>query len=68
MFTRVADVTEIHHGTELIESINEINDVDAEVNGPATNEALPRETLTLIPPNSSFLSHKDFYPKPRITL
>ena len=64
----VADVIETHHGTEPTESINEINDVDTEVNGPATNEALPKETLTPIPPNSSFLFHKDFYPKPRITL
>ena len=64
----VADVTEIHHSTELTESINKVNDVDAEVNGPATNKALPKETLTLIPPNSSFMFHKDFYPKPRITL
>ena len=36
-FMHVADVTEIHHGTELTESINEMNDVDTEVNGPATN-------------------------------
>ena len=64
----MADVTEIHHGTELTESIKEINDADTEVNGPATNEALPKETLTLIPPNSSFMFYKDFYPKPRITL
>ena len=58
----VADVTEIHQDTELMEPIHEINDVDAEVNGPATNKALPKETLTLIPLNSSFMFHKDFIP------
>ena len=65
----MADVTEIHHGTELTESINEINDVGTEikVNQPPT-KSLPKETLTPFPPNSSFMFHKDFYPKPRITL
>ena len=48
-FANVTDVTEIHHGTEPLESINESNDVDAEVNKPATNEALHREIST---PNS----------------
>ena len=38
------------------------------MNESATNEAAPKETLTLIPPNSSFMFHKDFYPRPRITL
>ena len=68
VFMHKADVTEIHHGAELMETINDINDVDAEVNRPATNEGLPKETLTPIPSNSSFLFHKDFYPKPRIML
>ena len=64
----VADVTEMHHSTEQTESINEINDVTVETNEPATNEVVPQETLTLIPPNPSFMFHKDFYPKPRIML
>ena len=64
-FTCVADVKEIHQGTELMESINDIN---IEINESATNEALPKQTLTQIPLNSSFMFHKDFYPKPRITL
>ena len=34
----------------------------------AISEVVPKETLTLIPQNSSFMFHKDFYPKPRITL
>ena len=63
MLACVADVTEIHHGTESLESVNEINYVDAEVNEPATNEAIPREILTLIPSKSSFMFHKDFYPQ-----
>ena len=29
---------------------------------------VPKEILTAIPQNSSFMFHKDFYPKPRITL
>ena len=64
----MADVTEIHHGTELMESINEISHSDADVNGPATNKALPKETLTPITSNSSFIFHKENYPKPRLTL
>ena len=48
----MADVTEIHHGTEPTELINEVNDIDAELNGPAINEALPKGTLTPIPSNS----------------
>ena len=64
----MADVTEIHHGTKLMESINEINDIDTEVNRPATNKALPKETLNLILSKSSFMFHKVFYPKLRITL
>ena len=31
-FTCAADVTEIHHNAELIESINEVNDVYIEMN------------------------------------
>ena len=58
----MADVTEVHHSTELMESINEINYVDTEVNGPTTNEVLHKETLTLVPPNSSFMFHKDLTP------
>ena len=64
----VADVTEIHHNTNLVESINEINDVNIEMNESATSEVAPKETLTLLPMDSSFMFHKDFYPKPRITL
>ena len=61
-FTCVADVTEIHHGTELTESVNEINDVGAEINESATNRSLPKEILTPIPLSSSFVFHIDFYP------
>ena len=50
-FVHMADVTEIHHSTELTESVNEINDVDTEINKSAINKSLPEETLTLIPPN-----------------
>ena len=64
----MADVTEIHYSTELMESINEINDVGTEINESATNKSSPKETLTPIPQNSSFMFHKDFYPKPRIAL
>ena len=67
-FMYVADVTEIYHSTELMGSINGINDIDAKVNRLATKEALPKETLTPVPSNSSFMFHKGFYPKPRITL
>ena len=67
-FTCVADVTEIHHNTEPAESINEINDINVEMNESVTNKVVPQETLTLIPPSSSFMFHKDFYPKPRIML
>ena len=52
----------------LLESSNEINDVDVEIKESAINKVLHKETLTLIPPKSSFMFHKDFYPKPRITL
>ena len=38
------------------------------MNESATNKVVPKETLTLIPPNSSFMFHKDFCPTPRITL
>ena len=67
-FICVADVTEIHHNTEPKGSINEINDVNIEMNESATNKVVPKETLTLIPLNSSFMFHKDYYPKPRIML
>ena len=58
----VADVTEIHHNTEPTESINEINDINIEMNESVTNEVVPKETLTPIPLNSSFMFHKDFTP------
>ena len=61
----MAEVTEIHRGTKLMESVNEINDVGAEINESATNKSLPKE---MIPPNPSFTFHKDFYPKPTIML
>ena len=38
------------------------------MNESVTNEAAPKETSTLIPPGSSFMFHRDFYPKPRIML
>ena len=38
------------------------------MNEPAINEVAPKETLTLIPQNSSFMFHKDVYPTPRIML
>ena len=37
------------------------------MNQPSTKQH-PKRLLTLIPLNSSFVFHKDFYPKPRITL
>ena len=49
-FAHMTDVTEIHHGTELMESVNKINDLGAEINESANNESLPKETLTPIPP------------------
>ena len=64
----VDDVTEVHCNTEPVESINKINDVNTEMNESVTNEVVPKDTLTLIHPDSSFMYHKDFYPKPRITL
>ena len=67
-FLCTADVTKIHHNTELTESINDINDVNIEMNESTINKATLKETLTLIPPNSSFMFHKDFCPKPRIRL
>ena len=67
-FLCAANVTEIHHNTELSESINRENDVNIEMNESAINKVVPKETLTLIPLNSSFMFNKDFYPKPRITL
>ena len=65
-FACVADVTEIHHNTA--ESSNDISDVNIEMNESGTNEAVPKETLTPIPPDSSLMYHKDFYPKPRMML
>ena len=41
----VADVTEIHYGTELTESVNEITDVGTDINESATNKSLPKETF-----------------------
>ena len=38
------------------------------MNESAINKATLKETLAAIPLNSSFMFHKDFYPKPRITL
>ena len=38
------------------------------MNESGINEVAPKRNLTLIPQNSSFMFHKDFYPKPRITL
>ena len=38
------------------------------MNESAINKAAPKETLTPIPLGSSFMFHKDFYPKPRIML
>ena len=64
----MAEVTEMHHSLEPMESVNEINHVDIEINESATNKSLPKETLTLIPMNSLFMFHKYFYPKPRIML
>ena len=64
-FTHVANVTEVHHNAELIELINGVNDVDTEMKEAAICKVVPKETLTSIPQNSSFMFHKDFYPKPR---
>ena len=61
-FMCVADVTEIHHNTDPIESVNEIKDVDIEMNESATNEVAAKETLNPIPLNSSFMFHKIFTP------
>ena len=38
------------------------------MNESAINKVAPKETLAPIPPKSSFMFHKDFYPKPRMTL
>ena len=38
------------------------------MNESAPTETAPKETLTPIPPNSPVMFHKDFYPKPGITL
>ena len=67
-FTCVADVTEKHHNTELAESIKEINDINIKMNESAANKVVPKETLTQISLSSSFMFHKDFYPKSRIML
>ena len=61
-FVCAADGTKIHHNTELTESINEVNDGTIEMNESAINKVAPRETVTPIPSNSSFMFHKDFYP------
>ena len=58
----------MHHNTELTVSINEVNDSNSEMNESAINKVSPKETPTQIPPISSFMFHKDFYPKPRIML
>ena len=49
-------------------NLHQINDVNIEINESAINKTAPEETLPPIPPNSSFTFHKDFYPKPRVTL
>ena len=67
-FTHVADVKEIHHNTKLAMSINKINSVYIKMNESVTNKAVTKETLTPIPLKSSFMFHKDFYSKSRITL
>ena len=61
-FSCVADVTGVHHDTEPIELINEVNDVDIKMKESAISKVVPKETLTLIPQNSSFMFHKDFSP------
>ena len=38
------------------------------MNESAPYKATPKKTLILIPPNSYFMFHKYFYPKPSITL
>ena len=55
-FTCTADVTEIHHDTELTESINKGNDINIEMNESAINKVAPQETLTLI----SLMHHSCF--------
>ena len=50
------------------QSINDINDVDVETKESAISKVVPKETLTLIPQKLIDMFHKDFYPKPRITL
>ena len=67
-FMCVADVTEIHYDVKLTESIKEVNEVDIETKESAISEVVPKETLTPIPQNSSFMFHEDFYPTPRNTL
>ena len=64
-FTHVVYVTEVHHDTELIELMYEVNDIDVEMKESAISKVVPKETLIQ---NSSFMFYKDFYPKPRITL
>ena len=65
-FTHVAHITEIHCDAKPAESVNEVNDIDVETKESAISEAVPKETLTPIPQNSSFMFHKDFYPQTRI--
>ena len=61
--TCVADITKIYHNKKPADSINEINDINVKMNESVTNKSVSNETLTPIPPNSSFLFHK-----PRIML
>ena len=54
----------MNHDVEPTESVNGVNDIDIEIKESAIREMVPKETLTLIPQNSSFMSHKVFYPNP----
>ena len=67
-FASVVSITDAYHDAELIELINEVNNIDIEMKESAIRKVAPNDTLTLIPQNSSLMSHKDFYPKLRITL
>ena len=46
-FAHTADVTELHHDTELTESFNEINDVNIEMNESGPYEVTLKETVAL---------------------
>ena len=61
-------VTEVCYYVKLTESINEVNWVDLETKESAISKVVLKETLTPIPLNPSLMFHKDFNPKPRITL